>query len=62
MSENNLYGFDNENIENKNNEVNENIARQDEGLGITTAAPTMLISDRSRHRHKTVQVQRQIMK
>lgn len=35
MSENNLYGFDNENIENKNNEVNENITRQDEGLGMS---------------------------
>ena len=40
MSENNLYGFDNENIENKNNEVNENIARQDEGLGMSNYGST----------------------
>lgn len=40
MSENNLYGFDNENIENKNNEVNENITRQDEGLGISNYGST----------------------
>ena len=40
MSENNLYGFDNENIENKNNEVNENITRQDEGLGMSNYGST----------------------
>ena len=40
MSENNLYRFDNENIENKNNEVNENIARQDEGLGMSNYGST----------------------
>ena len=40
MSENNLYRFDNENIENKNNEVNENITRQDEGLGMSNYGST----------------------
>ena len=40
MSENKLYGFDNENIENKNNEVNENITRQDEGLGMSNYGST----------------------
>ena len=40
MSENNLYGFDNENIENKNNELNENITRQDEGLGMSNYGST----------------------
>jgi len=40
MSDNNLYGFDNENIENKNNEVNENITRQDEGLGMSNYGST----------------------
>ena len=40
MSENKLYRFDNENIENKNNEVNENITRQDEGLGMSNYGST----------------------
>ena len=40
MSENNLYGFDNENNENMNNEVNKNIIRHDEGLAMSNFGST----------------------